>query len=112
DFRALGRTRDELAAGGRTAVFVAVEDVAVGVIAMAAAPRETAVAAGAALHELGVGVVMLTGDNEATAKRIAQQVGIERVIAEVLPGDKAAKVKGLQGAGRGVAVGGGGVNDA
>jgi Cu2+-exporting ATPase len=112
NLRALTRSRDELAAAGRTAVFVAVDGTAVGVIAMADAPRETAVAAVAALHELGVGVVMLTGDNEATAKRIAAQLGIDRVIAEVLPGDKAEKVAGLQGAGRRVAMVGDGVNDA
>jgi Cu2+-exporting ATPase len=112
NLRALTRSRDELAAAGRTAVFVAVDGTAVGVIAMADAPRETAAAAVAALHDLGVGVVMLTGDNEATAKRIAAQLGIDRVIAEVLPGDKAEKVASLQGAGRRVAMVGDGVNDA
>jgi Cu2+-exporting ATPase len=112
DLGALLGTRDELAAAGRTAVFVAVDGAAVGVIALADAPRESAAAAVAALHELGVGVVMLTGDNEATAQRIAAQLGIDRVIAEVLPGDKAEKVASLQGAGRRVAMVGDGVNDA
>jgi len=79
---------------------------------MADAPRETAAAAVAALHESGIRVVMLTGDNEATARRIADQLGIDEVIAEVLPGDKAAKVSALQQAGRRVAMVGDGVNDA
>jgi Cu2+-exporting ATPase len=108
----LAARRDELAASGRTAVFVAVDDRAVGVIAMADAPRDTAAAAVAALHHTGVRVVMLTGDNEATARRIADQLGIDEVIAEVLPGDKAARVKELQAAGRRVAMVGDGVNDA
>jgi Cu2+-exporting ATPase len=82
------------------------------VIAMADAPRPTAAAAVAALHDTGVRVVMLTGDNEATARRIADQLGIDEVIAEVLPGDKAAKVAELQRAGRRVAMVGDGVNDA
>jgi Cu2+-exporting ATPase len=110
--RALTRTRDELADGGRTAVFVAVDGEAVAVVALADAARETAAAAVAALHDLGVAVVMLTGDNEATAKRIADQLGIDRVIAEVLPGDKAAQVASLQAAGHRVAMVGDGVNDA
>ena len=63
---------------------------------MADAPRDTAAAAVAALHEPASEVVMLTGDNEATARRIADQLGIDEVIAEVLPGDKAAKVAELQ----------------
>ncbi|WP_395729241.1 heavy metal translocating P-type ATPase [Nakamurella sp.] len=109
---ALSARRDELAAAGRTAVFVAVDGRAAGVIAMADAPRATAAAAVAALHDAGVRVVMLTGDNEATARRIADQLGIDEVIAEVLPGDKAAKVAALQRAGRRVAMVGDGVNDA
>jgi Cu2+-exporting ATPase len=112
DLGSLTVRRDELAATGRTAVFVAVDGRAAGVIAMADAPRDTAAAAVAALHDTGIRVVMLTGDNEATARRIADQLGIDEVIAEVLPGDKAAQVKALQAAGRRVAMVGDGVNDA
>jgi Cu2+-exporting ATPase len=112
DLGGLAGRRDQLAATGRTAVFVAVDGRAAGVIAMADAPRDTAAAAVSALHESGIRVVMLTGDNEATARRIADQLGIDEVIAEVLPGDKAAKVSALQQAGRRVAMVGDGVNDA
>ena len=107
----IGR-RDELAATGRTSVLVAVDGRAVAVIALADAARETAPAAVAALHQAGVQVVMLTGDNQATAQRIADQLGIDTVIAEVLPADKATKVAELQAAGRRVAMVGDGVNDA
>jgi Cu2+-exporting ATPase len=108
----LGTRRDELAGSGRTAVLVAVDGRAVGVIALADAARETSVAAVAALHEAGVEVVMLSGDNGATARRIADQLGIDTVIAEVLPGDKAAKITELQQQGKRVAMVGDGVNDA
>lgn len=108
----LAAKREELAAGGRTAVVVGVDGKAAGLIGIADAPRETSAAAVAALHEAGVEVVMLTGDNEATAARIAEQLGIDKVIAEVLPGDKAAKVSELQEGGRKVAMVGDGVNDA
>ena len=108
----LAQRRDELAAAGRTAVFVAVDGQAVGVVALADAPRETAAAAVAALHAGDVQVIMLTGDNLATAQRIATELGIDTVIADVLPGDKAAKIKELQHAGRRVAMVGDGVNDA
>jgi Cu2+-exporting ATPase len=112
DLGALAGKRDELAAGGQTAVIAAVDGKAAGVIGIADAIRETSRAAVAELHELGVEVVMLTGDNEATARRIAEKLGIDTVIAEVLPGDKAAKVAELQRDGRKVAMVGDGVNDA
>jgi Cu2+-exporting ATPase len=112
DAGTLMRRRDELAAAGRTAVLVAVDGRAVGVIALADAARDTAAAAVSALHDAGVRVVMLTGDNEATARRIAGQLGIDTVIAEVLPGDKATQVAELQHAGHRVAMVGDGVNDA
>jgi len=109
---ALGDVRDGLADAGRTAVLAAIDGRAAAVIALADAARETAADAVTALHALGAQVVMLTGDNEATARRIAAQLGIDTVIAEVLPGDKAAKVAELQRSGRRVAMVGDGVNDA
>ena len=108
----LGRRRDELAAAGRTAVLVAVDGRAAGVLALADAPRQSAAAAVRELHAMGAQVVMLTGDNQATAKRIADQLGIDTVIAEVLPADKSAKISELQRAGKRVAMVGDGVNDA
>ena len=112
DLDGLAPRRQELAAGGRTVVVAAVDGRAAGLIAIADAPRPTARAAVDALHEMGVEVVMLTGDNQATAERIAATLGIDSVIAEVLPGDKAAKVAELQRSGRNVAMVGDGVNDA
>ena len=112
EFGPLMARRDELASSGRTAVLVAVEGHGVGVIALADAARETSAEAVSALHDLGVEVVMLSGDNEATAQRIAQQLGIDTVIAEVLPGDKATKIAELQRSGKKVAMVGDGVNDA
>jgi P-type Cu2+ transporter len=101
-----------LAGEGRTTVRVAVDGRAAGVIAIADAPRDSAIEAVRALKELGVRVVMLSGDSAATAERIAAEVGIDEVIAEVLPSDKAAKVAELQAQGRRVAMVGDGVNDA
>ena len=108
----LDARRTELAAGGRTAVLAAVDGRAVGVLALADAPRPTSRAAVEALKAAGAEVVMLSGDNEARARRIAGLLGIETVIAEVLPGDKAKKVAELQASGRRVAMVGDGVNDA
>ncbi|AHH16716.1 putative cation-transporting ATPase [Nocardia nova SH22a] len=108
----LSSVRDDIAAGGRTAVLVAVDGEAVAVAGVADAPRETAAAAVRELHDLDVEVVMLTGDNRATAERIAAELGIDTVIAEVLPQDKAATISELQSAGRKVAMVGDGVNDA
>ncbi|HLN78377.1 MAG TPA: heavy metal translocating P-type ATPase [Nocardioidaceae bacterium] len=108
----LGERRDQIAAAGKTAVLVAVDGRAVAVIGIADAVRETSKAAVAALRDASVHVVMLTGDNSATAHRIADQLGIDTVIAEVLPQDKASKVSDLQQGGRRVAMVGDGVNDA
>ena len=108
----LGARQAELAAEGRTSVLAAIDGRAVAVIGIADAVRPTSAAAVAELRDLGVEVVMLTGDNAATAARIATQLGITTVIADVLPGDKAAKVKELTDAGRRVAMVGDGVNDA
>ncbi|WP_338758837.1 heavy metal translocating P-type ATPase [Nocardia vulneris] len=108
----LGAHRDRLADSGHTAVLVAIDGVAAAAIGLADAPRESSAAAVAELHDLGVEVVMLTGDNRATAARIAAGLGIDTVIAEVLPGDKAAKIAELQRGGRKVAMVGDGVNDA
>ena len=112
DITGVSAQRERLAATGRTAVLVAVDGAAAGVIALADAARPTAAPAVAALHEAGIEVVMLTGDNQATAERIAGQLGIDTVIAEVLPEDKSAKVAELQAQGRRVAMVGDGVNDA
>jgi Cu2+-exporting ATPase len=103
---------DEMAGAGRTVVHVAVDGRPAGLIAIADAPRETASEAVAALKELGIRPVMLTGDNRQTAERIAAELGIDEVLAEVLPADKAAKVGELQAQGRRVAMVGDGVNDA
>jgi P-type Cu2+ transporter len=102
----------EMAAEGRTTVCVAVDGRAVALVGIADAPRPTSAAAVAALRRMNIQVVMLTGDNAATARRIGQELGIETVIAEVLPADKASKVKELQQNGRKVAMVGDGVNDA
>ncbi len=112
DLGPLAPRRDALAASGRTAVMVAVDGLVVGVVALADAARETSAAAVTALHDKGINVVMLTGDNEATARRIAEQLGISTVVAEVLPGDKASVVSDLQRQGKRVAMVGDGVNDA
>ncbi|MBJ7354321.1 MAG: heavy metal translocating P-type ATPase [Thermoleophilaceae bacterium] len=108
----LGAKRDELASVGQTVVQVAIDGHAAGLIAIADAVRPTAAAAVAALHESGVSVVMLSGDNYETARRIGAQLGIDKVLAEVLPGDKAAKIAELQADGTKVAMVGDGVNDA
>ena len=102
----------ELADQGRTVVQAMLDGRAAGVIAIADAPRETADAAVEALKQLDITPVMLTGDNRQTAARIAAAIGVEQVIAEVLPEDKAAKVTELQRDGRKVGMVGDGVNDA
>jgi len=101
-----------LAAEGKTAMYVAVDGQPAGVVAVADVIRESARKAVQALHRMGIQTVMLTGDNRRTAEAVARQLGMDTVIAEVLPEDKAAKVKELQAQGRKVAMVGDGVNDA
>ncbi|HTP16736.1 MAG TPA: HAD-IC family P-type ATPase, partial [Streptosporangiaceae bacterium] len=102
----------QLAGQGRTTVQVGLDGHAAGVIAIADAPRPTSEDAVAALLQRGVRAAMLTGDSRATAERVAAQIGIGEVIAEVLPANKAAKIAELQGQNRKVAMVGDGVNDA
>ena len=101
-----------LQADGRTVVHIAQAARVIGLIAIADAIRPTSKAAVAKLRERGIEVVMLTGDNAATAKRIAADLGIDSVLADVLPAQKAEKVKELQATGKKVGMVGDGVNDA
>ena len=109
------RYEEQLAAyesDGKTAMLIAIDKQARGIVAVADTIKETAPKAIKRLKELGLEVIMLTGDNARTAQAIAKQVGIDEVIAEVLPEQKADKVKELQSQGKKVAMVGDGVNDA
>ncbi len=108
----LAGEQDDMATEGRTVVVVAVDGRAAAVVGISDAARQTAKAAVEALRRLQIDVVMLTGDNRATADRIARELGITQVMAEVLPADKASKIAELQRAGKKVAMVGDGVNDA
>ncbi|MFE6333034.1 heavy metal translocating P-type ATPase [Streptomyces sp. NPDC057798] len=108
----LARARDEAERGGRTAVVVGWDGAARAVLAVADTVKETSAEAVRELRALGLTPVLLTGDNRAVAEAVARSVGIEQVIAEVLPEEKVAAVRRLQGEGRTVAMVGDGVNDA
>jgi len=102
----------ELSEAGRTPMYVAVDGKAAGLVAVADTLKPTSTAAVASLKALGLTVVMLTGDNERTARAVAREAGVDDVRAEVRPEDKAAEVKRLQAMGGGVAMVGDGINDA
>ncbi len=107
-----GEHAASLEGAGRTVVYAAMDGQFAGLIAIADAVRPNARLAVEKLHAMGVQVAMLTGDNRATAERIARELGIQTVFAEVLPGQKADKVKELQAQGKLVAMVGDGINDA
>ncbi|MBI3301422.1 MAG: copper-translocating P-type ATPase [Deltaproteobacteria bacterium] len=108
----LSKQAETLAGAGKTPMFVVIDGQPAGIIAVADVLKPQAADAVASLQRLGLDVVMLTGDNRRTAEAIARQAGITRVLAEVLPEDKAAEVKRLQAEGRIVGMVGDGINDA
>jgi Cu+-exporting ATPase len=112
DVATLAGEAERLENEGKTAMFVAVDGRMAGIVAVADTLKETSPRAVAELRRMGLEVVMITGDNRRTAEAIAAQAGIDRVLAEVLPQDKAAEVRRLQDEGKRVAMVGDGVNDA
>lgn len=112
DLGSLTTRAEERRAEGETVLFVAVEGKAGGIIAIADPIKESTPEAIKSLHDLGLKVVMLTGDSEATARAVARKLGIDEVKADVLPEDKNAAIKELQERGETVAMAGDGINDA
>ena len=112
DFKKFHAQAEQLSARGKTPMFVAIDKKAAGIIAVADTLKEHSKEAVAGLKALGLEVVMLTGDNRRTAQAIADELGITRVLSEVLPQDKMDNVKKLQAEGRVVAMVGDGINDA
>ena len=108
----LAATADAFSAEGKTAVFVAIDGRAAGLLAIADTLKDGAAAAVERLKRLGLEVVMLTGDDRRTAEAIAREAGIDKVIAGVLPGQKADEIRRLRSEGRTVAMVGDGINDA
>ncbi len=103
---------NRLAEEGKTPMYIAIENKLSGIIAVADTVKENSKRAIERLHSMGIEVAMITGDNKRTATAIASQVGIDRILAEVLPEDKANEVKKLQAEGKKVAMVGDGINDA
>ena len=112
DIRALERPAARLAEEGKTPMFFAQEGQAIGIIAAADIIKPTSAQAVAEWKAMGIDVVMLTGDNERTAAAIQKQVGITRVVAQVMPQDKEKEVRAIQQSGKKVAMVGDGINDA
>jgi len=102
---------DDMAGQGKTPVYIAIDGDLAGIVAVADAAKPSSRDAIDSLHELGIETAMITGDNKTTAMAIAKQMGIDRVLAEVLPQDKSNEIKKLQAEGRMVAMVGDGIND-
>ncbi len=109
---ALAARAEQLRGAGQTVMWLALDDALAGLLAVADPIKASARDAIAALHAEGLRIVMLTGDNRATAEAVARQLGLDEVIAEVLPEQKSAAIKRLQSEGRIVAMAGDGINDA
>ena len=103
---------DELAGAGKTPLFFAKNGALIGIIAVADTAKPTSAAAIEGFHALGIRVVMLTGDNVRTALAVGRALGVDEIIAEVLPQDKERQVSALQAQGKKVAMVGDGINDA
>ncbi|MES5956188.1 heavy metal translocating P-type ATPase [Bacillus fungorum] len=112
DIEAVSKSMEALEREGKTAMLIAIDKEYAGIVAVADTVKDTSKAAIARLKKMGLDVVMITGDNTQTAQAIAKQVGIDHVIAEVLPEGKAEEVKKLQANGKKVAMVGDGINDA
>ncbi len=112
DFKDLDIKLDELSSQGKTPMYISIDNEICGIIAVADVVKKNSKKAIRKLHEMGIQVAMITGDNEKTAKIIASQVGIDRVLADVLPQDKSNQVKILQNEGKFVGMVGDGINDA
>ena len=112
DTAALSEKGDRLRREGAGVMLIAIDGSPAGLLAVADPVKETAKPALVALHDEGIRIVMLTGDSRATAEAVARQLGIDEVIAEVLPDQKAEAIKGLQAKGRFVGMAGDGINDA
>ena len=112
DVSPLSETSDQLAYDGKTPMYMAIDGQLAGIIAVADTVKESSKKAIETLHQMGIKVAMITGDNQKTADAIARQVGIDLVLAEVLPADKANEVKKLQETGVKVGMVGDGINDA
>jgi Cu+-exporting ATPase len=112
DLSLLEEASNRLATEGKTPMYIAIDKKAAGVIAVADVVKKSSKEAIQKLHEMGIEVAMITGDHQRTAEAIAKEVGIDRVLAEVLPQDKAENIKKLQGEGKVVAMVGDGINDA
>ncbi len=112
DLISLYNESDQLASEGKTPMYIAIDNHLQGIIAVADIIKENSAVAIQKLHEMGIEVAMITGDNSKTAQAIARQVNIKRVLADVLPQDKANEVKKLQAEGKKVAMVGDGINDA
>ncbi|MDD5984311.1 MAG: heavy metal translocating P-type ATPase [Turicibacter sp.] len=112
DVSSLSETSDQLAYDGKTPMYMAIDGQLAGIIAVADTVKESSKKAIETLHQMGIKVAMITGDNQKTADAIARQVGIDLVLAEVLPADKANEVKKLQETGVKVGMVGDGINDA